>query len=53
MINAKIKPDWQRANPEMVIRSYNARASNAGTTALKKALMPRSLDLNFSLKYRR
>jgi hypothetical protein len=53
MINITAKPTWQWSDKNTSARSLNARTSNAGTAALKQALMPRSLDLNFSLKYRR
>lgn len=52
MMNITAKPTWQWSDKN-TSRSLSARTSNAGTSALKQALMPRSLDLNFSLKYRR
>jgi hypothetical protein len=53
MIDITAKPTWQWSANNTSARSLSARTSNVGTSALKQALMPRSLDLNFSLKYRR
>jgi len=53
MINITAKPTWQWSGKNTSARSFSARTSSSGTSALKHALMPRSLDLNFSLKYRR
>jgi hypothetical protein len=53
MINNSAKPTWQWSGKNTSARSISTRTSSAGTSALKQALMPRSLDLDFSLKYRR
>jgi len=53
MINLTAKPTWQWSSKNTSVRPVSARTSNMATSALKQALMPRSLDLDFSLKYRR
>jgi hypothetical protein len=53
MINIAAKPTWQWSGNDTSARRLSARTHGAGTSALKEALMPRSLDLSFSLKYRR
>jgi hypothetical protein len=53
MINITAKPTWQWSGKNTSTRSISTRTSNAGASALKQALMPSSLDLDFSLKYRR
>jgi len=53
MINITAKPTWQWSDKSTSARPISTRASNMGTAALEKSLMPRSLDLDFSLKYRR
>jgi hypothetical protein len=53
MINLTAKPAWQWSSKNTSARSISTQTSNTGTSALKQALMPRSLDLDFSLKYRR
>ncbi|HTD07000.1 hypothetical protein [Undibacterium sp.] len=55
MINLKAQPTWQWSSKNTTARPLSARPSNAGASAIKQALMPRSLDLNleFALKYRR
>jgi hypothetical protein len=53
MIKLSTKPTWQWSSKDTSSRSISTRTSNTGTSALKQALMPRSLDLDFSLKYRR
>jgi hypothetical protein len=53
MINITAKPVWQWSTKKLPARSFQASAANTGTSALKQALMPRSLDVAFSLKYRR
>jgi hypothetical protein len=53
MINLTAKPAGQWSSKNTTVRSISTRTSNTGTSALKQALMPTSLDLEFSLKYRR
>lgn len=53
MMNVTAKPTWQWSDKNTTARSLSARSGNAGTSVLKQALMPRSLDVDFSLKYRR
>lgn len=53
MINLTAKPALQWSSKDTSARSISTRTSNTGMSMLKQALMPRSLDLNFSLKYRR
>jgi len=53
MMNLTAKPTWQWSSKNAPGRSLSSRTANAGTSALKQALMPRSLDVDFSLKYRR
>ena len=47
------KPTWEWSSKNTPARSLGARTGNVGATVLKQALLPRSLDLAFSLKYRR
>jgi len=53
MMNLTAKPTWQWSSKNTPARPLSSRNGNAGTSALKQALMPRSLDVDFSLKYRR
>lgn len=53
MINLTAKPIWQWSGKNVLPRPPGAQVRNTGASALKQALMPRSLDLEFSLKYRR
>jgi hypothetical protein len=53
MINVTAKPAWQWSSKNTSARSASTRTNNTGTSALTQVLMPRSLDLDFSLKYRR
>lgn len=53
MINITAKPTWQWSGKNTSMRSISTRTGNTGSSALKQGLMPRSLDLDFSLKYRR
>jgi hypothetical protein len=54
MINITAKPTWQWSGKNTPTRSLGARpGTNTGASALKQALLPRSLDVDFSLKYRR
>ena len=53
MMNITTKPTWQWSSKNTSARSLSTRTGNAGISALKQALMPRSLDVDFSLKYRR
>jgi len=52
-MNITAKPTWEWSGKNNPARSLKARPDNRGSSALKQALMPRSLDLSFSLKYRR
>jgi len=53
MMNITAKPTWQWSSKNVPTRSLNTRTSTAGPTVIKQLLLPRSLDLAFSLKYRR
>lgn len=53
MMNITAKPTWQWASKSTPTRSPATRTSNVGAAVLKQAILPRSLDLAFSLKYRR
>lgn len=53
MMNIAAKPTWQVSSKNTPTRSLSTRASNAGPTVLKQLLLPRSLDVEFSFKYRR
>jgi len=53
MINSTAKRTGQWLVQNTSTRSSSAKTSSAGISPIKQALMPRSLDLNFSLKYRR
>lgn len=53
MMNITAKPTWQWASKNSPTRSHGARTGTAAASVVKQALMPRSLDLAFSLKYRR
>lgn len=53
MTNITAKP-----NPPLPVKhapasTLNARSNTSSTNVLKQALMPRRLDVDFSLKYRR
>jgi hypothetical protein len=53
MMKITAKPTWQWLGKNTSARSLSARAGPTGASAIKQAFMPRSLDLDFSLKYRR
>lgn len=53
MVNITAKPTFQWSGKNIPVLPLGARTGNAGATVLKQTLMPRSLDLAFSLKYRR
>lgn len=53
MMNITAKPTWQWSSKNTPTRSPAARTGNLGAAVIKQALLPRSLDLAFSLKYRR
>ena len=53
MMNITAKPTWQWPSKNAPARLLGARTGNAGAAVLKQAFLPRSLDLAFSLKYRR
>lgn len=53
MINLAAKPVWQWSSKDASPRTISVRTGNVGISPLKQAMLPRSLDLNFSLKYRR
>lgn len=53
MTNTIKKPTSQWSGNSIYARSLSARAGKTISSPLKQALMPRSLDLDFSLKYRR
>jgi hypothetical protein len=52
MMNITAKPTWQWSSKNTPTRSISTRASNAGPV-FKQLLLPHSLDVAFSLKYRR
>jgi hypothetical protein len=52
MMNITAKPTWQWSSKNPLTRSVSTRASNTGPV-FKQLLLPRSLDVEFSLKYRR
>jgi len=53
MMNITAKPTWQWASKCSPSLSPRSSASNSAGAVIKQALMPRSLDLVISLKYRR
>jgi hypothetical protein len=53
MIDITAKPTWQWSSRNANPRSASTRSNNAGALVIKQTLLPRSLDLAFSLKYRR
>lgn len=53
MIDITARPTWQWSSKNANPRSASTRTSNAGVIVIKQTLLPRSLDLAFSLKYRR
>lgn len=53
MVNITAKPMWQWSSKKNPARPLKASIGNTGVDALKYALLPRSLDVDFSLKYRR
>lgn len=53
MIDITAKPTWQWSSKNANARSASTRTNNAGAIVIKQTLLPRSLDLAFSLKYRR
>jgi hypothetical protein len=53
MMKITAKPTWHWSGKNTTARSLGGQSGNVGSSALKQALMPRSLDLTFSLKYRR
>lgn len=52
-VTANTKPTWQFSGRSIPAFSSANRSSSAGTSVLKQALLPRSLDVSFALKYRR
>jgi hypothetical protein len=52
MIDITAKPTWQWSSKNANTPSANTR-TNAGAMVIRQTLLPRSLDLAFSLKYRR
>jgi hypothetical protein len=53
MIDITAKPTWQWSSKNANTPSANTRNNHGGAIAIKHTLLPRSLDLAFSLKYRR
>ena len=53
MIDIIARPTWQWSSKNANLRSASTRTNNAGAIVIKQTLLPRSLDLAFSLKYRR
>lgn len=53
MMHISAKPTWQWASKNTPAHSPGTRTSNVGVAVFKQAILPRSLDLAFSLKYRR
>ena len=52
MIDITATPTWQWSSKNAT-RSASTRTNNAGAIVIKQTLLPRTLDLAFSLKYRR
>lgn len=53
MITVTAKPTWQFSSKSIPAFSSANRSSSAGTSFVKQALLPRSLDFSLALKYRR
>lgn len=53
MIDITARPTWQWSSKNATTRSASTRTNNADAIVIKQTLLPRSLDLAFSLKYRR
>jgi hypothetical protein len=53
MIDITAKPTWQWSSKNVNRPPANTRTNNAGAIVIRQTLLPRSLDLEFSLKYRR
>jgi hypothetical protein len=53
MIDITAKPTWQWSSKNANTPSANTRTNHTGGIVIKQTLLPRSLDLAFSLKYRR
>jgi hypothetical protein len=53
MIDITARPTWQWSSKNANTPSTNTRTNHAGAIVIKQTLLPRSLDLAFSLKYRR
>jgi hypothetical protein len=53
MLDITAKPTWQWPSKNANTSSANTRTNHIGAIAIKQTLLPRSLDLAFSLKYRR
>lgn len=53
MMNITAKPTWQWSSKNNTARTISSRTDGDARSALKQALLPRSLDVDFSLKYRR
>lgn len=53
MINITAKPTWQWASKNSPTCLHGAWTGTAAAPVVKQALMSRSLDLAFSLNYRR
>lgn len=53
MTNTTAKPTLPLPAKNAPASALTARSSTTNTNVLKQALMPRSLDVDFSLKYRR
>ena len=53
MVDITARPTWQWSSKNANPRSTGTRTNHAGAIVIKQTLLPRSLDLAFSLKYRR
>lgn len=53
MIDITAKPTWQWSSKNANTPSANTRNNHGGAIVIRQTLLPRSLDLAFSLKYRR
>ncbi|MDN4059826.1 hypothetical protein QPK31_16495 [Massilia sp. YIM B02769] len=53
MIDITANPTWQWSSKNANTGSITTQTHNASAIVIKQALLPRSLDLAFSLKYRR
>jgi len=53
MMNITARPTWEWSSKNANTGSTTTQTRNASAILIKQTLLPRSLDLAFSLKYRR